>query len=1086
VKSSRRGDFSRLTFDPAKHYSSVLMQQGRVQLDADWNEQVDIAAHRLRTLAMDTIGATGAPAGSSGFEIVPRASLRFDGKSRYLTLGHSPSEHYGARAALTIEARIRPREGGKGGVVLCRFDRLEPGQPLQYAYMVSVLPDGRLALDRSGASSRGLLGDTELPFDGWSTITLSHDDRRHRLEIDGRPVGELDEGYERDSLGALFLVGQSHVQGGGEPGFNGSLREIRLSGETAAGAGEVLGWWRFDRGGDVTLDLSGHGNHAVLGGSQPETRPTLELEDLLVGSGRYYAEGVLCENERTVRVSEQPDLPGLELPADRAPGRSYLFYLETREQYVAPAQDPSLREPALGGADTAARTRIVAQARWMPMELDAMPADPAAGVAEWQELLGVSRSSGRLQARRPSRSPGRLENRFYRIEVHSAPRRSAPDEPSAAGSFKWSRDNASTVVAVVAREAGSPVLSLASAESGKPPFAEGDALEIVDDRSVLAGTATGIYRVESVDPDTRAVTLDRPPPGDIGTRPERHPVAVRWDGFTQLREGSWRQLECGVEQGLMPAGGQEPEHAVDPKLEHGIEVRFVADDGEDAGEDLGFRPGDHWTFAARTATGTIDWPADADGEPAALAAGPADRSLSPLAVLRFDEWGFDLRDCRPVFHPLSTGAVSKAGDRMHGPLEIRPQPSAAGGEREARRTEPPALLVAGTAQADTLLGAIGTPGAVETFGLADAAVTRSKISPDVGTVPPGFAILGDGPEPPPGYEPTGASLVVPTPTPQWVVRARLAIGEEPAELHSAAVGGQVFTFSSTGRTWSFDPARGALDERRPMPEARGRFAAAAANGKLYLVGGIDDRGEKVRSVLEYDPAADDWAWREPLPTPRSDLALAVADGKLYALGGLRDLLLFEVVSRHNEVYDPLIDDWTRRRPLPTARYAMTAAAGGRGVFALGGRRRWFLRWLGRAVSAVNEEYMPGVDRWARRPNSLPAPRSEGAAAVIGDAIFVVGGRSLFGWSADASRFAPRGDGWEPSASLEAPVVSPGVAAVDGRLVLHAMEPGSDNLEVQECRISSTFHVHRKSAEPEGDLEPQLRVPPQPARPGEGI
>ncbi|MCX6048065.1 MAG: DUF6519 domain-containing protein, partial [Chloroflexi bacterium] len=40
-----KGDFTRSTFKPAKHYSSVRMQQGRVQLDADWNEQIDLTAH---------------------------------------------------------------------------------------------------------------------------------------------------------------------------------------------------------------------------------------------------------------------------------------------------------------------------------------------------------------------------------------------------------------------------------------------------------------------------------------------------------------------------------------------------------------------------------------------------------------------------------------------------------------------------------------------------------------------------------------------------------------------------------------------------------------------------------------------------------------------------------------------------------------------------------------------------------------------------------------------------------------------------------------------------------------------------------
>ncbi len=42
-------DFSRLTFRPGKHYSAVLTQQGRVQLDADANEQAAIERYQLRT-----------------------------------------------------------------------------------------------------------------------------------------------------------------------------------------------------------------------------------------------------------------------------------------------------------------------------------------------------------------------------------------------------------------------------------------------------------------------------------------------------------------------------------------------------------------------------------------------------------------------------------------------------------------------------------------------------------------------------------------------------------------------------------------------------------------------------------------------------------------------------------------------------------------------------------------------------------------------------------------------------------------------------------------------------------------------------
>jgi hypothetical protein len=63
------GDYSRKTFEPEKHYSGVLMQQGRVQLDADWNEQWDLGQHRLKVETIDVIGSTGVPKKGESFLI---------------------------------------------------------------------------------------------------------------------------------------------------------------------------------------------------------------------------------------------------------------------------------------------------------------------------------------------------------------------------------------------------------------------------------------------------------------------------------------------------------------------------------------------------------------------------------------------------------------------------------------------------------------------------------------------------------------------------------------------------------------------------------------------------------------------------------------------------------------------------------------------------------------------------------------------------------------------------------------------------------------------------------------------------------
>ena len=50
------GDYTRRTFNPRENHSGVLMQQGRVMLDADWNEEVELRDRRDRAETLDTLG----------------------------------------------------------------------------------------------------------------------------------------------------------------------------------------------------------------------------------------------------------------------------------------------------------------------------------------------------------------------------------------------------------------------------------------------------------------------------------------------------------------------------------------------------------------------------------------------------------------------------------------------------------------------------------------------------------------------------------------------------------------------------------------------------------------------------------------------------------------------------------------------------------------------------------------------------------------------------------------------------------------------------------------------------------------------
>jgi Family of unknown function (DUF6519) len=55
-------DNSRFTFDPWKNYSGVVMEQGRVQLDSDWNEWHAEIARRIQAGTLDIMGHAAYPA----------------------------------------------------------------------------------------------------------------------------------------------------------------------------------------------------------------------------------------------------------------------------------------------------------------------------------------------------------------------------------------------------------------------------------------------------------------------------------------------------------------------------------------------------------------------------------------------------------------------------------------------------------------------------------------------------------------------------------------------------------------------------------------------------------------------------------------------------------------------------------------------------------------------------------------------------------------------------------------------------------------------------------------------------------------
>ncbi len=88
------GDYSRQRFDVRNDFSGVLMQQGRVQLDADWNELVAILDRRLRAETTDIIGRAVVPKETpDGFRIQIAAGALTIGRGRMYVDGLLAENH---------------------------------------------------------------------------------------------------------------------------------------------------------------------------------------------------------------------------------------------------------------------------------------------------------------------------------------------------------------------------------------------------------------------------------------------------------------------------------------------------------------------------------------------------------------------------------------------------------------------------------------------------------------------------------------------------------------------------------------------------------------------------------------------------------------------------------------------------------------------------------------------------------------------------------------------------------------------------------------------------------------------------------
>lgn len=331
-------------------------------------------------------------------------------------------------------------------------------------------------------------------------------------------------------------------------------------------------------------------------------------EQITINPGRAYVDGITVEcfgdRENTLTpdnalggvhggpldYEKQPFRYELNYPTLSAPAANFvdLVYLDVWQREVTVAEDWDLREPALGGPDTATRVQTAWQVKILrEVDLEACAADHS----KWKSL--VAPSTGTLSTTTTTPAKGvagscvvnpasgytRTENHLYRVEIHQTGKVGDKANPVL---FKWSRDNASLtarVEKITAHSSGSTIEVSSTGPDSWRRFEKGHQIEFLNDGIEYAMRESGkggeMVEVVEVNHATGEIIVNRDLTTVFQSKPDSHPRIRLWE--TAPLTAKTGKEKHGLENGIVITFGAGTLHA-----------------------------GDYWVFAARAATDKIE------------------------------------------------------------------------------------------------------------------------------------------------------------------------------------------------------------------------------------------------------------------------------------------------------------------------------------------------------------------------------------------------------------------------------------------------------------------------------------------------
>ncbi len=384
---------------------------------------------------------------------------------------------------------------------------------------------------------------------------------------------------------------------------------------------------------------------ATVSSTTPEAFKITAVGNVLqIGKGRLYVDGLLAENhgatpadlarDTSDPLKAEPEFdpllaeptfvnkisythqPYLASPPALPTSGRHLVYLDVWNRELTHLEQPALVESAVA-VETSSRQQTVWQVRVLAADAGSATCHGTSDdqMPGWSDVIAASTgvlTTGTFDVAPtvdpcelpPSGGYRGLENQLYRVEIQDS------GQPGGTATFKWSRENASVGSRVSSMVSDSELELETLGRDDVLRINTGDWVEIIDDTCEFAHTCGEIRKV-TVNDATRRISFSPKLPATMlpasypdNTFPARHNLRVRrWDQkgkvFRTDSSGTPAQvqdLDAASSTGVIkvPAAGTTL------LLENGVTVSFASTGTK------GFKAGDWWVFAARTADASVE------------------------------------------------------------------------------------------------------------------------------------------------------------------------------------------------------------------------------------------------------------------------------------------------------------------------------------------------------------------------------------------------------------------------------------------------------------------------------------------------